>query len=383
MAELLGWGAGGIQAYKHDQAVEAQTELNRIAMGVEQAKLERAEADAQLEAEANAAMAEIFRGKKAGPDGGDGEVSTADALAQTGEQLIAMGASERGISLLETAAKLKKEQRLTMSAESSHITNLMDRQLKQADLIAQELTDADTPEKVAVGIANLRATGAYDEDELAVLERMASDPATRAEFLNRSMSAAERAKIELQRIRDEEADRDRDDRIAIQRANSARADRAQAETARHNRVQEKAGGASSAALPNGPQTEIIRSVIQNVILKGNAIPADQEDEFKATLNAATLQIFSDAQAIIAEDKSATMDQAVARAVARSYAAGDWNYVDGMFSDDLAFNPKGKTPEEPLTGPLPKSKKALVVGRYYTLGSGEVAKWNGSAFEAEE
>lgn len=382
MAELLGWGAGGLQAYKHDQAVEAQTEMNRIAMGLEQAKLERANAEAENAAKTDAMIAEAMAGGLSGPSGGDGSEDRGDALIRMGER-VATIAPERGMELMELGYKFKKEERLADQAEAGATKNWMDVQLKQADLVASTLGNAETPEQVELGMEQLRKSGFYNEGELEQLEMMASDPAARKLLLRQSMSAAEQARIAIAEARAADAQARGEASLDIQRQNAARLERMTAEQERANRAREKAGGNDAGASPTGPQVATIVATLRNHILKGKAVDPNQEDNVNATFTAAASQIFSRAQELLLESKSRTFDQAVTIAITESEAAGDWNFADtwyGGTADEPTFKPNGKTPETAL--PKPESGR-FVAGRYYTNSDGAVAKWTGKGFEPVE
>lgn len=382
MAELLGWGAGGVQLLNQEKVQQEQLQMDRIAMGMEQAKLEREQKDAELDELAGQAFTDIASGTRQPGVTGDGGIEdSADALERMADIYFQGGSPKKGVDALESANKLRKESRLAMEAEQSAKKANMQRQLAQTDLTYRVLGTI-TPGDINSwnrGIDELERSGVFDPAEIASLRELEPDPEVIQMLRDQAISAKDAANLTIREMDLESKEFDRANRAAERRRANALAEAKLRETNRHNEVMEKQGGEDAANAPTSAERASVDAVIINEVFGGTP----PKGRSLAALNAGVTAVASRAKQLVKETRGLSWDAAVTQAVVESQAAGDWNTEDDSWfgEDTRTFDGKGKTPQTAM--PVPESQDKVKVGRYYIMPDGTPAKWDGSNFVADE
>lgn len=382
MPELLGWGAGGVQLLNQEKVQQEQLQMDRIAMGMEQAKAAHEQKEAELDELAGQEFYDIATGnRQTGPTGDGGVEDAAGALERMANTYFQGGSPKKGIDALESANKLRKESRLAMEAEMSAKKTAMQLQLAQTDLTFRVLGnvqpgDVDSWNR---GIDELEQSGTFAPEEIASLRQLDPDPEAIQMLRDQAISAKDQATLQLREMDNESRQVDRDNRAAERRRANAIAEGKLRETARHNEVMEKQGGKDAATAPTAAERATVEAVVINEVF-GGKIPKGKSE---SALLAGVASIASRAKQLVKETRGLSWDAAVTQAVVESQAAGDWNTEDDSWfgEDTRTFDGKGKTPETAM--PIPESQKDRKVGRYYIMSDGTPAKWNGSNFVADE
>lgn len=382
MAELLGWGAGGLQMLNAEKAQAAATELDRINLGLKQAELEAAQREAQVDQQVGQALSAISSGEgpgvapSAGDDGGEG--SSAETLDAMASMYLRAGATKKATDAMTAAARIRQSE---ASAASSRVTarkGLFEVQEKQADLVARATVAATDQSSWEAQLDKIEAAGVFDPDEITQLRSMPYSPEAMEVLRQQSLTAYEQAQLEMRQDQQAslESYRDRTARNAEYLASIA-AGRAK-EAERANRVREKAGGSEGPGVPNSTELKTARSVIINELFNGKEPPI----ELEPVLEAGASQVAARARQILASNRGVDADEALQQAIIESKAAGDWDVVeiDPWFSAptvEAKYSPKGRTKDKAIA--IPATPDELVRGRYYTMPDGTPAKWDGSKF----
>lgn len=382
MADLLGWGAGGVQLLNQEKVQQEQLQMDRIAMGMEQAKMQREQAEAELDARAGQEFYDIATGnRQSGPTGDGGVEDAADALERMANTYFQGGSPKKGIDALESANKLRKESRLAMEAEMSAKKTAMQLQLAQTDMAYRVLGtvvpgDVDSWNR---GIDELEQSGTFSQEEIDGFRQLEPDADAIELLRNQAISAKDQATLTLREMDNESRQADRDNRASERRRANALAEERLRETQRHNEVMEKQGGEDIAGAPTAAERATVEAVVVNEVF-GGTFPKGKSD---AALQAGVAAIASRAKQLVTETRGLSWDAAVTQAVVESQAAGDWNTEDDSWfgEDTRTFDGKGKTPETAM--PVPASQDKVKVGRYYIMPDGTPAKWDGSNFVADE
>jgi hypothetical protein len=364
MPETLGWGAGGIQAFKHDQAVEAQTRMNEVALGIEQQKLEAAEAEAGVRGNA--------------PE----DMSRADTMNLMGDMYMAAGAPKRAMDAYEAASKLSENENQARSASMQERKRAAELELVQSDIVYSALTRATDQASWDAEVERLAAHPAMDPDDIEGLRNMPFNEQTRRILADASMTAKDRATLLLT----EEENAFEEDvalsNLADRQRRTVIAQRTLEDRQRRTAAIEKAGGSgASAEAPSSAELETVDSVLINEIYEGRKYD-DLDDDEAVMFDVARQDIASRAKQIVIEDKSVTWTQAVHRAVTEARADGSIYVLPEWGADEVGYEAKGQTPDVPLNVPMVSGKvdsSALVVGKYYRGGNGQTARWDGENF----
>lgn len=308
------------------------------------------------------------------------------------------GGVETGVDLLKSASEIRKRESDIETAETTDQQNKLENIVKGVDIFSRVMGSAKSPDEWELGKRELRRfrdNGAFDMDDetLNSILELPYDPDATAFLNDRAISAADKARMEMQAIDDARQDKanadtntDRRIRIQMQRARDA-------ETRRHHQVIEKASGSKGGAAnaPTDVEIKQARGALVNSVYKG-LNTKDNPDVAEAATYVA-----NQAKALVKANKGLTMDQAVQQAIARGQLAGVFGRVEtdnvstflGREVDrepskrDPKFTRTGKTPEAAMRPPINSAGKVdpskLQKGRYYTLADGSVGKFDGSGF----
>jgi hypothetical protein len=379
MAELLGWGAGGLQLLNQEKAQAAAQELDRIELGLKQAEAARAEKEAELDAEAAALISGIASGDKAGVTNLDAPEDPAELLDTIGNVYLRGGSVKRAIDSFTAAAGLRQKQASADSSRASARRAMFDVQIKQTDLVSRLTRTVNSEEDWHAAIDRMESSSLFLPEEIEQFRSVPFSPEVIAALQQEALSAGEQARLELQRDNAESLERYRNTTSGISRRLEARLN----ETRRRNAVLEKAGGDKPATAPTTNELEAARAAIIADVFGGE----EPEADIQAFVDVSSQNIAARAKQIVQENRGIDFATAVNQAVIESESAGDWEVVKGLtipFIGEVGggvrgYKAKGKSPQDPIPVPPATEVHTLVKGRYYQLKNGEVARFDGTNF----
>src|SRR3989304_6147313 len=111
--EMLKWGAGGIQALQAEKMDAMQSAKTMADTAKTQQEIKQVETDNAIKQKASEMMRETTVGKiTSNQDGTDAETPTSmsEAFRQTGNKLIKLGFTEKGMEYHKNASTLNKDE---------------------------------------------------------------------------------------------------------------------------------------------------------------------------------------------------------------------------------------------------------------------------------
>jgi len=327
--------------------------------------------------------------------------SLADPLEAAAKVYATSGAGvATAMELFKQAAEVRKKEQEIDSAAITDMQNNLENMQKGFQVFRDTMGVAQNAEEWEFGKQQLlqaMQAGAFRSDDVTIAKIMEQpwSPEARDYFNERTISAADQARLDFQRKQEA---RLREKALADTAQAQVRIDLQRARDAQQVRYQEHlmkvAGKGGGPATPNGSEIEQARDALANTVFKGVTIKtADGKERLRAFDDAANY-VASLAKIIVKENQALSWDQAVQQAILRGQAAGvftvdgatpaDEGWLFGLGSKPAApgkakFERTGKTPDAALA--MPASRSAMKKGTYYMTAQG-VAKWNGSAFEAD-
>lgn len=327
--------------------------------------------------------------------------SLADPLEAAAKVYATSGAGvATAMELFKQAAEVRKKEQEIDSAAITDMQNNLENMQKGFQVFRDTMGVAQNAEEWEFGKQQLlqaMQAGAFRSDDVTIAKIMEQpwSPEARDYFNERTISAADQARLDFQRKQEA---RLREKALADTAQAQVRIDLQRARDAQQVRYQEHlmkvAGKGGGPATPNGSEIEQARDALANTVFKGVTIKtADGKERLRAFDDAANY-VASLAKIIVKENQALSWDQAVQQAILRGQDAGVFT-VDGATPADegwlfglgskpatpgkAKFERTGKTPDAALA--MPASRSAMKKGTYYMTAQG-VAKWNGSAFEAD-
>ena len=334
--------------------------------------------------------------------------SLADPLEAAAKVYATSGAGvATAMELFKQAADVRKQEQEIDSAGITDMQNKLENMQKGFQIFRDTMGVAQNAEEWEFGKQQLlqaMQAGAFRSDDVTIAKIMEQpwSPEARDYFNERTISAADQARLDFQRKQEKRlaqkalADTAQAQvRIDLQRARDAQQVRYQ------EHLMKVAGKGGGPATPNGSEIEQARAALSNTVFKGVTIKtADGKERLRAFDDAANY-VASLAKIIVKDNQALSWDQAVQQAIVRGQDAGVFT-VDGATPADpgwligvggvgitvgdkeavpgkAKFDRTGKTPDAALA--MPASRSAMKKGTYYMTAQG-VAKWNGSAFEAD-
>ena len=327
--------------------------------------------------------------------------SLADPIEAAAKVYASSGAGvDTAMKLFKEASDIRKKEQEIDSAGITDMQNKLENMQKGFQIFRDTMGVAQNADEWEFGkkqLVQAMKAGAFASDDATIEMVMQQpwSPEARDFFNERTISAADQARLDFQREQEKRlaqkalADTAQADvRIQLQKARDAQQVRYQ------DHLMKVAGKGGGPATPNGTEVEQARDALSNTVFKGVTIKtADGKERLRAFDDAANY-VASLAKTIVKENQALSWDQAVQQAIVRGQDAGVFT-VDGAtpadpgwlfgFGDKPAdpgkakFERTGKTPDAALA--MPASRSAMKKGTYYMTAQG-VAKWNGSAFEAD-
>jgi hypothetical protein len=326
--------------------------------------------------------------------------SLADPIKAVAEVYLNGGAVGRGVELLKQAAEVQDKESSIQNDLANRDQTRLENIVKGAQVVAQELGNAQNESEWRLGLKNLRKavdSGVFviEPELLEQLESMPFDPNAAAFFRDKAISAGDNAKLQLQQVDDQRQAAVARVKAAQGAARIAISQATLAETARHHAVVEKAAGSKGTTSIGPPNPAAMKSVIanlQNTVFKDAEIKKDDP-----TLLAAADYVSSTATQMIRDNRGLDWNTAVNRAIIQAEQAGALSMVPGKHKawyesgDDTPakpkFDAKGLKPETALNPPVDSNgkinPKALIKGRYYKMVNGQVGRFTGTGMEPVE
>lgn len=334
--------------------------------------------------------------------------SLADPMEAAAKVYATSGAGvDTAMELFKQAAEVRKKEQEIDSAAITDQQNRLENVQKGFQLFRSTMGVANNDAEWAHGqqeIISAIKSGAISSDD-ATVKLILSQPFSPEfrDYLNvKTLTAEQELAAEF---REKQEARLRQKALADTAQAQVRIDLQRARDAQQARYQDHlmkvAGKGGGPATPNGAEVEQARDALSNTVFKGvNIKTADGKERLRAFDDAANY-VASLAKTIVKENQALSWDQAVQQAIVRGQDAGVFT-VDGATPADpgwllgvggvgitvrekeavpgkAAFERTGKTPDAALA--MPASRSAMKKGTYYMTAQG-VARWNGSAFEAD-
>lgn len=383
MAELLGWGAGGLQLLNQEKAQAAAQEMDRIELGLKQAEAARAEKEAELDAEAAALISGIASGDKAGVTNLDAPEDPAELLDTIGNVYLRGGSVKRAIDSFTAAAGLRQKQASADSSRASARRAMFDVQIKQTDLVARLTAGVQDEDSWQAAIDRMESSNLFLPEEIEQFRSIPYNPEVLEVLQQEALSAGERARLEQARDNAEALERYRSTLAYNSTRMAEIAEDRYRETVRRNQVLEKAGGDKPATAPTTNELEAARAAIISTLFDGE----EPDESVQAFVDTGAQNIAARAKQIVQENRGIDFATAVNQAVIESENAGEWEVVKGLtipFIGEIGggvrgYKAKGKSPQDPIPAPAATDAHTLVKGRYYQLKNGEVARFDGTNF----
>lgn len=334
--------------------------------------------------------------------------SLADPLEAAAKVYATSGAGvATAMELFKQAAEVRKKEQEIDSAAITDMQNNLENMQKGFQVFRDTMGVAQNAEEWEFGKQQLlqaMQAGAFRSDDVTIAKIMEQpwSPEARDYFNERTISAADQARLDFQKKQEKRlaqkalADTAQAQvRIDLQRARDAQQKRYQDHLMK---VTGKGGGPGT---PTGPEVEQARGALANTVFKGVNVKTDDGKSRLRAFDDAANYVASLAKIIVKDNQALSWDQAVQQAIVRGQDAGVFT-VDGATPADpgwligvggvgitvgdkeavpgkAKFDRTGKTPDAALA--MPASRSAMKKGTYYMTAQG-VAKWNGSAFEAD-
>jgi len=379
MANQVGFGIAGDQAFQQSQLNDQQVQMNALAIGQAQ------RVDQQLDQQARQMMSKISLGQGSVPTA-DPNANTTDsmhsAFLQTAQKLMQLGAPKMAMEYYKNGATIGKDEQAAATSKIKQQESAAETLLKQSDMLGRTLGSATNQEEWNQAQQQLADSGAFTPEQLQTFQKIPYHPAAVQHLADSAMSVKDKAQLTLL-SGNQELTQQRNAVDAQYKATSLGLQRARLEeTKRKNTLDEKTGKAATA--PTGPQIKSVQAAIVNQIFDGKP-PTDTE-----ALDAGAQDIASRAQTLVQGNKGLTWQTAVNRAVAESNNAGDWDiHKAGRFNpfddDSVKFNGMGKTPDDALPLPVTDNKidpSSLKKGRWYITVKGR-GQWDGTNFNVPD
>ena len=384
MTGQLGWGAGGLQALQQEKVQNAAMELDSINSRIAQSKAEREAREEELDQSVAAQMAAISAGEGSGvtPTGNVDKIeSSADVAETMGRMYLLGGSPKKGLDALNAASSIRKNEAAAAKSELTGKADAYKLQLAQSDLVYRTLGTVRAGDEASWDSAldQLRDSGLLSPEDIAGFEDLDPTPEVINMLREQSISAKDSANISLREDAEANRQADRRDAQGNRQRMASLAEGRLAETKRHNAVRERAGG--KLEVPTAAEREAVTNVIATQVF-GGSIP---EGLPLAVVDAGADAIVSRAKQLAKDIPGLSTDAAIIRATIESQQAGEWEYDDGVrdwaLDDEATISTgKGKTPASAMV--LPKDRTKLVRNKYYIMGNGETAKYDGTGFVAE-
>lgn len=391
-------GLEGDRHYNAMQLAKAQTrQMNAAASGQE---IENQQAASELAIQ-NEALKKLSSVAKGGPgsSGQDvvtpsGDTSKGAPLEQIGALMIAGGAIKRGTEYLKAGVEIrKKESDMLNDVETRNKTRL-DNIISVGNLFSQTMGTARNQSEWEYGLQQIESrpevVEIFGKENFDALKKMQYDPNV-AEFLNqRAMTAADRARLELQ-----QQGNDREERSALDMAQYRRAQTQIAQgqldaRIREQEYKEKTDGKGAATAPTEADIKAAEASVANLIFDGK-VPG-KDDPTYAAFKAGASDIASQARQLVKDNKGMDYGQALTRATLLSKTNGDWVAMTpeddrGFIKRTLGIGEPEEVPNAKFRGrgmkavdavEMPTDKAKLTKGMYYVTPRG-IAQWDGTNF----
>lgn len=311
----------------------------------------------------------------------DRMTSSAQPLEVLSQLYMRGGAPEKGMEFLKAASTIRKQE---SDIENDAITakkNRLEIITKGAEAVSQWLGVAKNQSEWDYGVKQLRAQGIIEPEFLDQMAAMEYNPDVVEYFNEQAISAAERARLEMQANTANRQERESAIRIAqgAQRLEMQRA--RNQEAARHNKAMEKISGSkgTSVSSPSDSDLKSAKKALKTTVFRD----VDTEDD--SDFEAAADYVASQAKALVQSNKNLTWDTAVQRVIIQGQQEGAFGIdpakttLFGLYETEPAkakFDSAGLNADAPLA--MPKDKSQMKKGRYYETARGK-AMWNGKAF----
>lgn len=405
VVDLSEVGLTGQQAFYDRMNTAAQTRSLDASADKQNLENQQTEAMMKLNELAAGKLQSVLNGDKR--NGIDPEAlaermnSLADPMEAAAKVYATSGAGvDTAMELFKQAAEVRKKEQEIDSAAITDQQNRLENVQKGFQLFRSTMGVANNDAEWAHGqqeIISAIKSGAISSDD-ATVKLILSQPFSPEfrDYLNvKTLTAEQELAAEF---REKQEARLRQKALADTAQAQVRIDLQRARDAQQARYQDHlmkvAGKGGGPATPNGAEVEQARDALSNTVFKGvNIKTADGKERLRAFDDAANY-VASLAKTIVKENQALSWDQAVQQAIVRGQDAGvftvdgatpaDEGWLFGLGSKPAApgkakFERTGKTPDAALA--MPASRSAMKKGTYYMTAQG-VAKWNGSAFEAD-
>ena len=320
--------------------------------------------------------------------------SLADPMEAAAKVYATSGAGvATAMELFKQAAEVRKKEQEIDSAAITDMQNNLENMQKGFQVFRDTMGVAQNAEEWEFGKQQLlqaMQAGAFRSDDVTIAKIMEQpwSPEARDYFNERTISAADQARLDFQRKQEA---RLREKALADTAQAQVRIDLQRARDAQQVRYQEHlmkvAGKGGGPATPNGSEIEQARDALANTVFKGVTIKtADGKERLRAFDDAANY-VASLAKIIVKENQALSWDQAVQQAILRGQDAGVFT-VDGATPADegwlfglgskpatpgkAGFERKGKTKDTAMQPPIVDGKlqvNKLVKGQYYMTKEG--------------
>lgn len=393
MADLVPWGYGGVQLAQQYQMNDQLMQMRDLAMQNDQTDLDKKQQDLAIDQKAAQMMSDIAKGnptKISNPNPDDQVATYADGFRKVGANLMEMGAPNQAMKYFQNAAALQKDEDAVANAQLNRQKGKAELLLKQSDIMARDLGDAQNEEQWNQGLDAMEQSGIFDPAIIQQYRKIPFHPEAAATIKQRALSVKDQAQLDYQQQQEARIQANADRTASIQLQRLAFDKQKEADRKREKDLSAKTGKAATA--PNKDELKSAEASVTNLIFNGK-IPKQIGDGGEDTSSyrayqAGVQSIAAQAKQMVRENKGLSWEAAVSRATLASKAAGDWDIQTEthMFSDDetvTSFNGQGKQPEDALPIPMTDNKpdtSSLKKGRWYISPTGKKGKWNGTGFD---
>lgn len=398
VVDLSNIGLEGQQAYYNRMATAAQTRVMQANADQQELENQKTQKMNELNDLASQKLQSILHRQ---PQPAVDPEAAAERMTSLAEPMEAVadvymrgGGIETAMDLLKQASEVRKRENDMENDDVTAQQNKLENIIKGAEIVSRWLGGAKTQDEWNLGMQEIQRSlddGVFvmDPELFEQLKSQPFDPDAAAFFRDRAISAADQARLELQRADDDRQERqnaatnaDRAVRVQMQRARDA-------EVRRHNAVTEKASGSNGSTItPTEVEIKQARGALINSVYKG-LNTKDNADVAEASNYVASL-----AKSIVKDNKGLTWDQAVQQAILRGQQAGVFGreVTDNVSTflgmetgrkpakRDPKFARTGKTADAPMRLPITAAGKIdpskLEAGKYYLMEDGTVKKFSG-------
>jgi len=381
-------GLEGIETAQRTLNSMAQREALASQTAIAEAEEERKAEDRAIDQWAAGALDSIGKGDGL-PKGSGGnsliavdDDDPASVFGAIGQRYFRAGAPKRGKEFIEGGMKLRKDQFDIDKGRDEQSKIRLSNMIAAGDWVARNIGENENEYALFLGQLddpNNPIAKIIGEDNIAALKSTEWSPDLANYFRAKALSVKDQATLALTERGQDRADRNlsmAEKRFAalgeIARANLE-------ERKKENTRKDKADGPNVGKAPTNDERDTAFSSILNSIKALGGIKPAKDTPERIALDNMTDDIVGRAKIITTENKGLTFPEAVEQAVAEADAAGDFGILEKV-EEGFFFDTKTKTPSYKRKGtaknplPLPKTRAALIPGRYYVDANGTVEQY---------